>query len=73
MISERNKVGYENYRKSGGVLMESYINGTFKQIGWGAENTLKPAEIVIENKKITAIPKWENGSTGEEVMEWWIR
>lgn len=73
MIAERNEVGYENYRKSGVELMESYTNGNFKQIGGGAENTLKPAEIVIENKKITAIPKWENGSTGEEVMDWWIR
>lgn len=41
MIEERNKVGYENHRKSGGELIESYINGTFKQIGGGCGEHLK--------------------------------
>lgn len=39
MIEERNLGGYENYRKSGEELGESYIHGTFREIGGGVRST----------------------------------
>lgn len=74
MIEARNRGGYDNYRKTGSELMDSYEQGTFKQIGGGTEQSdLIPASIEIHDKKITAVPKWGNGNTGEEVMNWWIK
>lgn len=88
MIDERDRGGYPNYRKTGEELERSYTNGTFKAVGGGTPNTddsnrevrlldeskdLVPAEISYKEKKIQALPKWENGSTGEEVIDWWIR
>lgn len=34
---------------------------------------LTPATIEIHDKKITAVPKWGDDSTGEEVLNWWIK
>lgn len=73
MIEERNKVGYENHRKSGGGANRILHKWHLQTNRGGAENTLKPAEIVVEDKKITATPRWDGSTTGEEVMEWWIR
>lgn len=37
------------------------------------QKDLIPATIEIHDKKITGLPKWANGSTGEEVLDWWIK
>lgn len=34
---------------------------------------LIPASIEVHDKKITAVPRWDDSSTGEEVMNWWIK
>lgn len=53
----------------GGMFPQKKDNGDSTE----ERKDLVPAEIVVEDKKITATPRWGNGSTGEEVIEWWMR
>ena len=79
MIKQRNDEGFENPITNPEKLAEEWENGTLgksnykKKSGGGTKESTTPSRIEITDKKIVGLPKWNNDSTGEEVLKWWIR
>lgn len=75
MIEARNRGGVrelsKNWSRTHGLLRTRSL-----QENWGGgteQSDLVPASIEVHDKKITAVPRWDDSSTGEEVMNWWIK
>lgn len=76
MLAEREKKqssGWGHEFNKGEDLFDAWRNAPSGMPFKSKSDDLVPASIEVHDKKITAVPKWDENSTGEEVMNWWIK